>query len=184
MKRTALFLFLALLAYPGIVPAQAPVQKIGVFDAGRLSAETSLGKVITSRLNDLQEKKKADLQAKGKEIQSLQNKLDAQALSLSPEKRSAIEKDIQKKSLELNQAQEAARNDLQLEYNEEQEKFQQKMVVAIEQFSRDERFSIILEKNVIAYADPSIDVTTALVDRFNKLFPPVAVEEAKPEGKK
>ncbi len=185
MKRTAVLVSLALLASPGVARGQSPAQKIGVFDASRLSGETELGKVVTARLTALQDKKKADLQAKGKAVQELQNQLDTKSLSLSPEKRTALEKDIQKKSLELSQAQEAARSELQLEYNEEQEKFQQKLLAAIEQFSRDEKFAIIFEKNSAAYVDPSLDVTTALVDRFNKMFPPPpAPEEAKPEGKK
>jgi len=185
MKRTAALLVLVTLALPGVSRAQAPPPpKIGVFDAGRVSAETALGKAITSRLNSFQDKKRATLQAKGKEIQSLQGQLEAQALSLSPDKRSALEKDIQRKTLELNQAQEAARSELQIEYNEEQEKFQQRILAAVEQLSRDEKFSIILEKSVVAFFDQTLDVTTALVDRFDKLFPPPAAEEAKPEEKK
>lgn len=185
MKRTAVLLVLVVLALPAVARAQAPpAAKIGVFDAGRVSGETALGKAITSRLNSIQEKKRAELQAKAKEIQNLQVQLEAQALSLSPDKRSLLEKDIQRKSLELNQAQEAARNELQIEYNEEQERFQQKILAAAEQLSREEKFSLILEKNVVAFFDPSIEVTTALIDRFDKLFPAPAAEEPKPEGKK
>ncbi len=185
MKRTAALLVLVHLAFPEISRAQAlPAPRFGVFDAGRVSSETALGKAITSRLNSIQEKKRAELQAKGKEIQGLQGQLETQALSLSPDRRSGLEKDIQRKTLELNQAQEAARNELQIEYNEEQEKFQQRILAAIEQLSRDEKFSLILEKNVVAFFDPSLDVTTALVDRFDKMFPPPAAEAAKSEEKK
>lgn len=180
MKRTSVVLCLVLAA-SGI--ARAQTLKVGVFDAARLSAETELGKAVTARLNAMQEMKKSSLQAKGKEVQALQAQLDAQALSLSAEKRNALEKDIQKKSLELNQAQESARSELQMEYNDEQEKFQQKILVAIGAFSRDESFTIVLEKNAVAFADPSIDVTTALVDRFNRLFPPATSDAPKEESK-
>jgi len=183
-RKTALLVLIAL-ALPGVARPQAPpALKIGIFDAGRVSAETALGKAVTSRLNGIQERKRSEIQAKAKEIQTLQGQLEAQSLSLSPDRRGAMEKDIQRKSMELNQAQEAARNELQIEYNEEQEKFQQKILAAVEQLSRDEKFSLILEKNVVAFFDPSVDVTTALIDRFDKLFPPAAPEEAKPEGKK
>lgn len=183
MKRTSVLLCLALVSLFGSVRAQAP-PKIAVFDAARVSAETELGKAVNQRLSGLQEKKKSELSAKGKAVKDLQAQLEAQALSLSPEKRNALEKDIQKKSLELNQAQEAARSELQLEYTEEQEKFQQKLAAALEELSRDSSFSIILEKSSTAYADPSIDVTTALVDRFNRLFPAPTPEPAKAENKK
>lgn len=185
MNRTAVLLALVTLALPGVVRAQAPpAPRIGVFDAGRVSGETALGKAITSRLNGIQEKKRGELQAKAKEIQGLQSQLETQALSLSPDRRGALEKDIQRKTLELNQAQEAARNELQIEYNEEQERFQQKILAAVEQLSREEKFSLILEKNVVAFFDPSIEVTTALIDRFDRLFPVPAAEAPKPEAPK
>lgn len=182
MKRTAVLFPLVLLAFSRAPHAQAP--KIGVFDAARVSSETELGKAVTRRLNGLQEQKKNDIAARGKAVKDLQSQLETQGLSLSSEKRTALEKDIQRKSLELNQAQEAARSELQLEYTEEQEKFHQKLTVAIEELSRDASFTLILEKGSTAYADPAVDVTTTLVDKFNRLFPAPPSEPAKAENKK
>jgi outer membrane protein len=164
--------FFAVLVAADLASAQQPTEmKIGVFDAQRISEETNEGKRVQAYLNDFKDKKMADLAARRKEVEDLQKQLQAQALSLSPDKRSALEKDIQKKLLDLNQAQEAANREMQLELSEAQSKFQEQLMAVVEQFGRDEGFSLLLEKSVVAFADNALDVTTALVDRFNRLVP-------------
>jgi outer membrane protein len=160
------------LVFALLVTGQAHAQavKIGVFDATRISEETEEGKRVQAALNDLRNQKQAELTAKEQELAGLQNQLNSQALSLSGEKRSELEKQIQKKALELKQNSEAATREMQIEFGEAQNKFQEQLLAVIQQFGRDEGFTLILESSLIAYADNSIDVTTALVDRFDKLF--------------
>jgi outer membrane protein len=163
--------------------------KIGVFDANRVSEETDEGKKIAAKLQAFGEKKKADLAAKEKEINDLRAQLDSQNLSLSPEKLQQMQKDVQKKGLELQQAQEAARSEFQIEVSEAQNKFQDQLIRVINQFGRDEGFTLVLERSTggVAFASESIDVTTAIVDMFNKVVkaPPAdAPAAAKPPAKK
>ena len=190
MKGIPTLLVATLLA--SIVPAgaqSAPTLKIGVFDANRVSEETDEGKKIQAKLSAFGEKKKAELAAKEKEIGDLRAQLDSQNLSLSPEKLQQMQKDVQKKGLELQQAQEAARSEFQIEVSEAQNKFQEQLIRVVNQFGRDEEFTIVLERSTggVAFASESIDVTTAIVDKFNELVktppaePPAA---AKPPAKK
>ena len=94
-----------------------------------------------------------------------------QNLSLSPEKTQQMQKDVQRKTLELQQAQEAARNEFQIEVSEAQNKFQEQLIRVINQFGRDEGFTLVIERSTggVAFASESIDVTTAIVDKFNEL---------------
>lgn len=187
MKRSVIIGSLVLALAAGAAFAQAlPAFKLGVFDAGRLTEETEEGRKVQASLSGLRDKKQAELSAKQKEIESLQGQLNTQGLSLSQEKRAAIEKDIQKKGLELNQAREAAQSDMQMEITEAQTRFQQQLLTVIESFGKEEGFSLILEKGLVAYANPGIDITTALVDRFNKMVPSAAEKPAaapKPDKK-
>jgi outer membrane protein len=162
----------------------ATPEKIGVFDAQRVSEETAEGKRVQTRLTAFSEKKRAELVAKEKEAQDLQDKLNAQALSLSPEKRSGMEKDLQKKVLELNQARDGAQREMQLEVAEAENSFREKLLAAVESFGREEGFAIVLERGAAIYVHPSHDVTTAIVDRFNRMFPVTPEAPApKDEGK-
>jgi outer membrane protein len=185
MKGTVCFVVLvaAAAALPAWGQAAAP-DKIGVFDAQRVSEETAEGKRVQARLTAFSDKKRAELAAKEKEAQDLQDKLNAQALSLSPEKRTSMEKDLQKKALELNQAREGAQREMQLEVAEAENGFREKLLAAVESFGREEGFAIVLERGAAIYVHPSHDVTTAIVDRFNRMFPvQQEAPAAKDEGK-
>jgi len=183
---------LAAILVTATVPTWAqtpPALKIGVFDANRVSEETDEGKKIAAKLSAFGEKKKAELAAKDKEINDLRAQLDSQNLSLSPEKLQQMQKDVQRKGLELQQAQEAARSEFQIEVSEAQNKFQEQLIRVINQFGRDEGFTLVLERSTggVAFASESIDVTTAIVDKFNELVKTAAPEApaaAKPPAKK
>jgi outer membrane protein len=177
MKRTLIVLAMVLVAATAASRAQsAPALKIGVFDANRVSEETDEGKRIAAKLSSFGDKKKAELSAKEKEVADLRAQLDSQNLSLSSEKQQQLQKDVQKKGLELQQAQEAARNEFQIEVSEAQNKFQEQLIRVINQFGRDEGFTLVIERSTggVAFAAESIDVTTAIVDKFNELVKPPA----------
>lgn len=181
MKRILPIVTTVLLTASGAVWAQTPsALKVGVFDANRVSEETDEGKRIAGKLSAFGEKKKSELAAKDKEISDLRSQLESQNLSLSPEKQQQMQKDIQKKTLELQQAQEAARNEFQIEVSEAQNKFQEQLIRVINQFGRDEGFSLILERSTggVAFAAEAMDVTTAIVDKFNEIVKPPADEKA------
>ncbi len=172
MKRILTILATILVTATAATWAQSPSAfKIGVFDANRVSEETNEGKRIAGKLSAFGDKKKAELAAKEKEVGELRAQLDSQTLSLSPEKSQQLQKDVQKKGLELQQAQEAARNEFQIEVSDAQNKFQEQLIRVINQFGRDEGFTLIVERSTggVAFAAESIDVTTAIVDKFNEL---------------
>lgn len=141
--------------------------KIGVFDPQRVSEETEEGKRVQTELTGLRDKKQAEITSREKELTDLQSQLTAHGLSLTPDKRSSLDKDVQKKALELQQAREAARNEMQFELGSAQSKFQDKLLAVVEQFGKDEGFTLILDRSMAAYATSGIDVTTTIVDRFN-----------------
>ena len=156
--------------------------RVGVFDAQRLSEETTEGKRVQADLTALKDKKQGELAGKEKELNDLQAQLQAQALSLSGEKRAAMEKDIQKKMLDLKSARDAATNEFQLELQNAQTHFQETLFHVVETFARQEGFSILFEKSQVAFAAEGVDITTALVDAFNRSTPPPAAP-APPDAK-
>ena len=185
MKRIGTVFAAFLVAGTSVAWAQSPtVLKVGVFDANRVSEETDEGKRIAAKLSAFGDRKKAELQAKEKEIADIRAQLDSQNLSLSPEKQQQMQKDVQKKGLELQQAQESARNEFQIEVSEAQNRFQEQLIRVINQFGRDEGFTLVLERSTggVAFASESIDVTTAIVDKFNEMVkaPAEAPAAAKP----
>ena len=177
MKRVITILVTVLAAATAGAWAQSATGlRIGVFDANRVSEETEEGKRIAAKLSALGDKKKAELGMKEKDLADLRAQLESQNLSLSSEKQQQLQKEVQRKGLELQQAQEAARNEFQMEVADAQNRFQDQLIRVITQFGRDEGFTLVIERSTggVAFASESIDVTTAIVDKFNELVKPAA----------
>jgi Skp family chaperone for outer membrane proteins len=164
-------------------PATAQTAKLAVFDPQRVSEETALGKRVQSRLEGFQATKKGEIDGKEQKIKDLQRELSEKELSLSADKRDDMQREIQRRILELQSAREAASRELQLELQTAQNEFQEKLIVAVEAFGRDEGLDLILDSSLTAWSAPTVDITTAIIDRFDKMFPVEApAAEAKPDA--
>ncbi len=173
---------LALFVGLGIATSAMAQQKLGIFDAARVSEETTQGKQVQARLEGFRAAKQDEIAGLERQLGDMQNQLTTQALSLSVDKQRTLEKSIQRKALEVNQKREAATREMQIEIAEAQEQFQSNLLATIQGFGADEGFAMILEMSLVAYADPSTDVTTAIVDRFNRQFPGTAAPAAEGSG--
>lgn len=182
MARRFILVSAMIVGTAGAVLAQ-DTARVAVFDPNRVLQETTEGKRISQEIENYRKQKQGELDAKRKEILDLQNQLQTQGLSLSVERRAEMEKQIQKKSIELNQTLETAQREDQLETSEALGKFQGQILAVLEQFAQDEKFDIILEKSLVAYSSPAVDVTTALIDRFNTVVSPPAAAPAAGGGK-
>ncbi len=145
--------------------------KIGVFDPQRVSEETIEGKRIQARLEALRDKRQTEISDDERAIAEAQQQLTQQALSLSAEKLQQMEIDIQMRLLELNSRKDTATRAFQLEIAAEEAKFNEKLRTVVSQFARAEDFVVILEVGAVAYASSSVDVTTGIIDAFNKAYP-------------
>jgi outer membrane protein len=145
--------------------------KIGVFDPQRVSEETIEGKRIQARLEALRDQRQAEISEDEKAIAEAQQQASQQALSLSAEKLQQLEIDIQMRLLELNSRKDTATRAFQLEIAAEEAKFNEKLRTVVSQYARAEAFSVILEVGAVAYASASVDVTTGIIDTFNRTYP-------------
>ncbi|PYT07043.1 MAG: hypothetical protein DMF49_09425 [Acidobacteria bacterium] len=157
---------------------QEPV-RLGVFSFDRVSKETREGQRLQKQLSDFQEKKKADLDATEKELRNLQDRLAAQALSLSPERRLALEKEVQLKQNQLQLAREAAQRDWQIEFNQTRDRFQQQAVRIVEQIAREGRYSLVFENGQVVYHDAAVDITSEVIGRLDRAAGPPAAAPSK-----
>lgn len=161
---------LALVALASPVWGQAPL-KIGVFDSQRISEETAEGKRVQAALSGVQEAKRQAISEQEQAISELQQRLSQQGLSLSPETRTSLELEIQRRALVLNNARDLASRELQLDVAAAEAGFNEKLRQVVVRFGQDEGFTMLLEVGVTAWAANSIDVTTAIIDLFDQLYP-------------
>ena len=142
--------------------------KIGVFDFQRVSEETSRGQELRSSLEKFGEGKKSALASKEAELKALDDQYKAQAFSLAPEKRAQMEKDLQKKQLDLQSMRDSAQKEMQIEINEAQSKFNDELLKVIQTLGRERGYTVVFAKEQIAFASESVDMTSEVIERFNK----------------
>lgn len=145
--------------------------KVGVFDPQRVSLETADGKRAQADLQALQTAKQQEVSDKEKQITNMQEQLSTQALSLSAEKRSTLEFDIQRRLLELNMAKDLATRELQLEVAAAEQRFNERMFQVIQAFAANEEFVLILDAGSVAWASQAVDITGPIIEQFDKMFP-------------
>lgn len=180
MRKSLNSIFLAVLIFAGagVAQAQGVQLKVGFFDPQRLTMETAEGKRVQAQLEAIRDQKQSEILGKETEIKDLQNTLQQQSLSLSADRRASIEMDIQKKMMDLENASNLAGRELQLEVAQAQGQFNDKLLQGVESFGRKESFDLLLDTSTIAWANQSLDVTTALIDHFDALFPPAGTPAA------
>jgi len=145
--------------------------KVGVFDSQRLSEETTEGKRVQTQLKEVRAQREKEIEDEAKRLQGLQQQLEQRGLSLSEERRTTLEIDIRRGALELEGRKDIASRGFQLEIAAAEARFNEKLRAAIGEFAKQEQFTLILEGSAVAWASASIDVTTALIDTFNRMFP-------------
>ena len=171
LKRASLILMVLGLMVAGSVAAQAQELRVGVFDPQRVSEETALGKQLQAELGAFQASKQKEIEDKRAQVEQMQEQLRTQELSLSSATRTKMEKDIQRRVLFLEAAQETATREMQLELAAAKMLFEEKLLIAVQEFGKSEEFSLILDRSLVAWSDKTVDVTGALIDVFNRMFP-------------
>lgn len=163
-----LAIFVLALAAPAALAQSA---KVGVFDPQRVSEETNEGKTVQSQLSQLRDAKQKQIGDKQSKIEELQGQLQQQALSLSADRRTSLEMDIQRRMLDLENARELAGRELQLEIAAAQNQFNERLLRAVESYAAEQSFDLILDTSVVAYMSKAVDCTTGIIDKFNALPP-------------
>jgi outer membrane protein len=150
--------------------AQAPI-KVAVFDPQRVSEETEVGRLVQVELTQLRDRKQSEIATMELGIQELQTTLSQQELSLSADRRSQMEREIQTAMLQLQSAREVAGRELQMQVAAAQSSFEDKLLRAVQAYGREEGMTLVLARDLVAFADGTIDSTDAIIQRFNQMFP-------------
>ncbi|MDH3628477.1 MAG: OmpH family outer membrane protein [Acidobacteriota bacterium] len=151
--------------------AQQTTMKIGVFDPNRVSAEAADALRAQQALQAVRDSKQQAISQQETAIQAQQQQLQQQALSLSTDRRIDMELNIQRQILEINAQKDLSQRELQLELAAAESRFNEQLRAVLDAFAKRESFDLILDTGAIAWAGQSADVTTALIDQFNQMFP-------------
>ncbi len=167
MKRFVFAVCLAVAAAVPVTAAQAADYKVGVVDVGKVLESAPQAKTARKRIQREFEPKDRGLIKQQKELQKLEDKLVRDGAVMAESERSRLEGDIRSSRREIRRAQEEFREDLNLRRNQELGKLQKKVLEAIRNLAKKEKYDLIIGDGVI-YAGKRVDITNKVISSLNK----------------
>jgi outer membrane protein len=169
----------ALLALPA--SAQA-TQKVGVIEVQRIVQESAVGKESLARIQKIQAAKQDDLVKRQAELRDLEKKIQEQGKSLSEEAMEKIQKDYQTKALDLKRFQDDAQRELEELQRKELGELERRVLPVIEAVSKELGYALVFNKyqSGLLHADAGVDITDAVIQKFNTAIAAAPKTDAKP----
>jgi|SRR5579871_2778098 len=127
------------------------------------------------RFADLQKKydpKRQEIKTLTDQISSLQKELQNQSATLSDSDRASKTKQLDDKQKELKRAGEDAQNDYQQDMQQTFASVASKFAESVDAYAKEHGYTVVLDGGnqqlpVIVYANPSVDITKAVVEAYN-----------------
>ena len=156
---------------PTAAPASAPARAvtIGWVDLERVVQTSSEGKIASAKVQALTQKKSGELGEKNKQLQAMQQKLQAGGTVLNDSARAQLEREVDRLNIDLQRMQQDAQQELQELQQELQAEFMKKLSPVIERVVKERNISILFSRVEagIVFADPTLDLTEELIKRFD-----------------
>ena len=159
---------------PAPAPAEAPRPypegaKVAYVDI-QLIAQTSVdGKAATAKLQELEKKKVAEIQAKNKQLEDARQKQQTSSGIMNDNARLALEKEVDKLTREvqfLQQEAQSERNQLQTELQVE---FQRKLAPVLDAIGKEKGLHMLfdIQNNGAMWVDTGLDLTQEVIKRLD-----------------
>jgi outer membrane protein len=158
-------------------PAAGPL-KIVWIDLNQAILSSDQGKKEFAELQKFMDAKRAEMDARKKEVEDLQNKVEVQGPKLTDDAREELEMKYETKNTELQRFQQDAQKELETRQNRIGNAIGKKMAPVIKEYADAKGISavLILSQSRDAYVSPGVIVTEDIVKAYNQKY---ATEGAK-----
>lgn len=164
MKRKMLAVALSAALF-GLAGTAAADTKIGFVNTQRVFRDAPAAVKAQKKLDGEFSKRDQELQAMAKKLQSLQEGLEKNAVTLSEGDRRNKEREINDLNRDFQRKQREFREDLNLRQNEEMAAVLEKANKAIKQIAENEKFDLILQD--VVWVSPKLDITDKVIKAMN-----------------
>lgn len=160
-----------------LLAAQENAGGIAYIDSQRVVDESKSGKASLKELEDFKKKNEEELTKRDKEIKDLEAELQKQKPALSPEAQNKKEEDIRRKGIDLKRFKEDKEQELKDLYFKQLNKIKEEIVQVVQKIGQEKGYSLIVNKDEsIIYANPNHDITTLVIENYDKGVPKGALK--------
>jgi outer membrane protein len=145
----------------------AVTTKIAVIDIDRVAAQSESGKQLFQRLKEENDKLTAEKNKREQEVRDMQAKMTSEILSADARER--LQREIQRKTTDIQRWLEDAQRDFQEKQQAGEEEFQKKLAPVVEAVAKENNIGLILRATpgLTFVLDPNLDITGLVVTKLN-----------------
>jgi outer membrane protein len=174
-------------------PAQPPAPKpfpqgakVAYVVLQRIANESADGRVATTRIQALQQKKAAELNERNKQLTSMQQKLEKEGSVMSASAAAELQKNIEKANVDVQRFTQDAQAEVQELQQSLQQEFQQRLEPVLQQVGAEMGLHFVFNgpDAGLVWADAALDISAEVIKKLDSAKPPAAKPAAptKPPG--
>lgn len=161
-----------LLFVAGLMPSQGQAAenfKIGVINMQQVVRGSQAGKKAMGHLQKKFETIKKKLKGKQDKLKAFKKDIDQKAKLMNEESRVKKQRQLQRRFTEYKQDEEDAKVEMQQEEAKLMEPIVKQLERIITKMGKDEKYTLILEKNMpgMYFISPEVDITQKVIKKFN-----------------
>lgn len=158
---------------PQSPPAGAPRFQDGLryayIDVQRIASESAAGRAATEKIKTLQDERVRQLQERQKSLQGDQQRLETGGSVLSDQARVQLQREIERKQLDLQRFTEDAQDDVTALTQQLQMEFEQQLHPIIDRIAREKQLHMVFNvfDSGLIWAEPGMDLTAEIIQALN-----------------
>ena len=160
-KKIATLLVALLAALPVSYASASESIKVGYVNTQRIFRDAPTAVKAAKKIEAEFSKRDQDLQRIAKQLQSMQENLEKNAVTMSETERRNKERDLNDLSRDFQRKQREFREDLNLRQNEENAAIIEKANKAIKQIAEAEKYDLIVQD--VVWVSPKLDITDKII---------------------
>ena len=146
--------------------AQAGV-RFGVVDVQQVLNQSQKGSAMKQKLDQERAARQRELDARQQEVMKLQAELDKQAPLLSEQAKRERSEGLQRKVRDVRRIAEDANRDFDKRVREAEVEITREIFGVIQEYGKDQGFTVILERSTLVYTAPAVDITPEVIKRYD-----------------
>jgi len=170
MYKKLLPIFVATTMIVFAAASYAQSMKLGYIDVQKALNVCEAGKKAAEELNREMEKAKTEWGKKGEELKREKETLEKQATLLDEDVLGEKMRDFRAKYRDWERIGKDAQNDIRQHHNELVEKITSELIEIADTIGKDKGYTLILERSLVPYIDPSLDITDEVIKRHDAQF--------------
>ena len=151
----------------------------------RIANESADGRVATTRIQALQQKKAAELSDKNKQLATAQQKLEKDGSVMSVAAQGDLQKQIDRLTLEVQRFTQDAQAEVQELQQQLQQEFQQRLEPVLQAVAQEKGLQLVFNgpDAGLVWADPALDISSDIIRRLDSAKPGTAKPPTPPATK-